>query len=186
MKSRLPANPRPWFTIPAIRNGLTGIALSTVRDMILRFERSGVSWPVPSEISDAELEVRLYDTTGVQPGRCKLPEPGWSAVSRKMKRKHMTCRSCGRSVLPETTRMPVLSRKNKVITDSHPHATWHLDVAADWLDGDCVAPALNQKWSGDRFGYMQAQHCSGHGFMITVWQYPQTASVATHCTGPPL
>ena len=39
---------------------MTGVARSTVRDMILRFERSGLSWPVAPEISDAELEMRLY------------------------------------------------------------------------------------------------------------------------------
>ena len=32
-----------------------GVALSTARDMIARLERSGLAWPVPSEISNAEL-----------------------------------------------------------------------------------------------------------------------------------
>ena len=48
---------------------MTGVARSTVRDMILRFERSGLSWPVAPEISDAELEMRLYGPAGVKPGR---------------------------------------------------------------------------------------------------------------------
>jgi hypothetical protein len=39
---------------------MTGLARSTVRDMVLRFERSDLTWPVPAEISDAELEGRLY------------------------------------------------------------------------------------------------------------------------------
>ena len=69
---------------------MTGVARSTVRDMILRFERSGISWPVPPEISDAELEMRLYGPAGVKPGRRKLPEPDWSIVAREMKRKHVT------------------------------------------------------------------------------------------------
>ena len=69
---------------------MTGVARSTVRDMILRFERSGLSWPVAPEISDAELEMRLYGPAGVKPGRRKLPEPDWSVVAREMKRKHVT------------------------------------------------------------------------------------------------
>lgn len=69
---------------------LTGVARSTARDMISRFERSGLAWPVPSEISDAELENRLYTTAGVKPGRRKQTEPDWSALARELKRKHVT------------------------------------------------------------------------------------------------
>ena len=40
---------------------------------------------------------------------------------------------------------PVRTRRHKVITDSH----HRLGVAANWLDGDFVADAPNQKWAGD-------------------------------------
>ncbi|NLS29121.1 IS21 family transposase ISPpu7 [Sphingomonas sp. S2M10] len=69
---------------------MMGIARSTVRDMVVRFERSGLEWPVPAEISDADLEARLYGPAGVKPGRRKQPEPDWSVVSRELKRKHVT------------------------------------------------------------------------------------------------
>ena len=69
---------------------MTGVARSTVRDMIVRFERSGLAWPVPAEISDAELEGRLYGVAGVKPGRRKQPEPDLSVVARELKRKHVT------------------------------------------------------------------------------------------------
>lgn len=39
---------------------------------------------------------------------------------------------------------PVRTRKHKVTTDSH----HRLGVAANWLDGDFVAAAPNQKWAG--------------------------------------
>ena len=61
---------------------LSGIARSTVREMIARFERSGLAWPVPPDIADAELERRLYGAPGVKPGRRKQPEPDWSVVAR--------------------------------------------------------------------------------------------------------
>ena len=48
---------------------LTGLARSTVRDMIVRFDRSGLAWPVPAEIRDIDLEGRLYGPPGVKPGR---------------------------------------------------------------------------------------------------------------------
>jgi len=69
---------------------MTGVARSTARDMIVRFERSGLAWPVPAEISDADLEARLYGVAGVKPGRRKQPEPDWSVVARELKRKHVT------------------------------------------------------------------------------------------------
>lgn len=68
----------------------TGVARSTVRDMIARFERAGLPWPVPAEISDAELEAKLYAAAGVKPGHRKQAEPDWSVVARELKRKHVT------------------------------------------------------------------------------------------------
>ena len=40
---------------------------------------------------------------------------------------------------------PVCTRRDKVINDSN----YRLAVAANWLDGDFVAYAPNQKWAGD-------------------------------------
>jgi putative transposase len=40
---------------------------------------------------------------------------------------------------------PVRTRRHKVTTDSN----HRLGVAANWLDGDFVADAPNQKWAGD-------------------------------------
>ena len=62
---------------------LTGVACSTARDMIMRFECAGLAWPVPAGISDADLEARLYGVAGVKPGRRKQPEPDWSVVARE-------------------------------------------------------------------------------------------------------
>ena len=69
-----------WRTLRARRRG----------DMISRFERSRLPCAVPIEISDAELERRLYGAAGVKPDRRKLPEPDWATVARELKRKHVT------------------------------------------------------------------------------------------------
>ncbi|WP_341872644.1 helix-turn-helix domain-containing protein, partial [Mesorhizobium amorphae] len=68
----------------------TGVGATTVRDMLKRFARSGLNWPVPVEMSDADLESCLYGLPGVKPGRRKQPEPDWSAVACELKRKHVT------------------------------------------------------------------------------------------------
>jgi hypothetical protein len=53
-----------------------GVGATTVRDMLKRFARSGLNWPVPAEMSDADLEACVYGLTGVRPGRRKQPETG--------------------------------------------------------------------------------------------------------------
>lgn len=69
---------------------MVGVPRSTVRDMIVRFEASGLSWPVPAGINDTELERHLYARTGPKPVRRKLAVPDWSVVARELKRKHVT------------------------------------------------------------------------------------------------
>ncbi|WP_199775091.1 IS21 family transposase [Sphingopyxis sp. MG] len=67
-----------------------GVAPSTMRELVKRYDRSGLEWPPPVEMSDQELEERLYGPQGSKPGRRKRPEPDWSVVHREMKRKHVT------------------------------------------------------------------------------------------------
>jgi transposase len=55
-----------------------------------RFERSGLEWPVPLDLSDADLETRLYGRNGTKQGHRRRPEPDWSALNRELKRKHVT------------------------------------------------------------------------------------------------
>jgi transposase len=68
----------------------TGVAPSTLREMLGRFERSGLGWPLPLDLSDADLETRLYGRNGTKQGHRRRPEPDWSALNREMKRKHVT------------------------------------------------------------------------------------------------
>ncbi|TIS16062.1 MAG: helix-turn-helix domain-containing protein, partial [Mesorhizobium sp.] len=50
-----------------------GVGPTTVRDTLRRFGRSGLTWPVPAQMTDADLEARLYGVPGVKPGRRKQP-----------------------------------------------------------------------------------------------------------------
>jgi transposase len=68
----------------------TGVARSTVRQMLERFEASGLGWPLPLEMTDAELETRLYGEAGRRQGYRRRAEPDWAAVNRELKRKHVT------------------------------------------------------------------------------------------------
>jgi len=67
-----------------------GIAPSTVRAVVERFRSSGLSWPLGDDITDEELEERLYGTAGSKQGHRRHAEPDFSRIHRELKRKHVT------------------------------------------------------------------------------------------------
>jgi transposase len=66
-----------------------GIPRTTVRDYVLRFETSGLAWPVASAGDEAALE-RLLFTRGepLPPGSRPLPD--WALIHRELQRKGVT------------------------------------------------------------------------------------------------
>jgi transposase len=67
-----------------------GMAPSTVRETVRRFEASGLEWPLPAALGDAVLENRLYGAAGSKQGHRRRAEPDWAVVNRELKRKHVT------------------------------------------------------------------------------------------------
>jgi transposase len=68
----------------------TGLASSTVRATIARFQSLGLTWPLPETVTDSELEERLYKHAGKKRGHRRSAEPDWAILHREMKRKHVT------------------------------------------------------------------------------------------------
>ncbi|MBP9232987.1 MAG: transposase [Phenylobacterium sp.] len=68
----------------------TGVALSTLREMFRRFEMSGLTWPLPLDLADAELEARLYGEAGTKQSHRRWVEPDWAALNHELKRKQVT------------------------------------------------------------------------------------------------
>ena len=67
-----------------------GVAASTVRTTIERFQAAGLSWPLPEEMTDAALETRLFAPAGTKQGHRRQAEPDWAEIHRELKRKHVT------------------------------------------------------------------------------------------------
>ena len=65
------------------------VSNATVWDALKRFEASGLSWPLPDGLGDAELEARLYRPPGT---RAPDPrEPDWARVHEELRtHKHVT------------------------------------------------------------------------------------------------
>ena len=54
-----------------------GVAPSTVRETLKRFEGSGLSWPLPDGMMDAALEEALYANRRSKRGHRRHAEPDW-------------------------------------------------------------------------------------------------------------
>ena len=65
-----------------------GIARSTLQDALTRASKAGLSWPLSDEMTDVELEGRLFARFGAGAGKGtrKHPEPDWAELSRELRR----------------------------------------------------------------------------------------------------
>jgi transposase len=63
-----------------------GISHSTVREYLARIADAGISWPLAPEMTEVELERRLFVNGGVQAGVRHRVEPDWTAIARELKR----------------------------------------------------------------------------------------------------
>ena len=67
-----------------------GVAASTVRATIRRFQAAGLSWPLSEDMTDAALEAKLFADAGTKQGYRRQIEPDWASIHRELKRKHVT------------------------------------------------------------------------------------------------
>ena len=67
-----------------------GVAASTVRQTLKRFEAAGLTWPLAEAESEEALAQRLYGRAGSKQGHRRQAEPDWAGIHRELKRKHVT------------------------------------------------------------------------------------------------
>jgi transposase len=65
------------------------VSPSTVSDYIRRATVAGLSWPLPAEMSDAELKGKLFPEPDRVPGE-SIPMPDWPSMHAELKRKGVT------------------------------------------------------------------------------------------------
>ena len=63
-----------------------GSARSTIQDNLKRAAAMGLGWPLPAELTDDELERRLFMRPGIEPGQRRRSEPDWAVLARELKR----------------------------------------------------------------------------------------------------
>src|SRR5579859_12496 len=62
------------------------VSSSTVQDTLARFKRSGLSWPLPPEITDASLERLLYKDEQKFQSPADNHEPDWAWVHHELRK----------------------------------------------------------------------------------------------------
>ena len=67
----------------------TGVGKTAVSEYVARAKVIGIRWPVPAELSDADLERRLFVPPGFHDGPTK-PVPDWAKVHEELKRRGVT------------------------------------------------------------------------------------------------
>src|SRR5450756_3201574 len=67
----------------------TGIGKTAVGEYVRRAAVAGLSWPIPDEIDDAELEQRLFPPTDAVSAAARN-EPDWSHIHAELKRRGVT------------------------------------------------------------------------------------------------
>ena len=67
----------------------TGVGKTAVNEYVSRARVIGITWPIPAEISDAELERRLFTPAGFHDGPTRTA-PDWSKVHEELKRRGVT------------------------------------------------------------------------------------------------
>lgn len=65
------------------------IARATISEYFRRADLAGLSWPLPDDLSDAELEARLYPPMADQSAR-QIPQPDWGYAHSELRRKGVT------------------------------------------------------------------------------------------------
>lgn len=70
----------------------SNLGQSTVNDYLSRFTRSGLSWPVPTELSETDLESALFPSAGKLPAVPSDPTlPDWKHIQQELREhKHTT------------------------------------------------------------------------------------------------
>ena len=66
----------------------TGVGKTAVGEFVARARVIGITWPIPAEISDADLEARLFTPPGFH--ESTRPVPDWARVHEEMKRRGVT------------------------------------------------------------------------------------------------
>jgi transposase len=120
----------------------TGIGKTAVGEYVRRAAVAGLSWPIPDEIDDAELEQRLFPPTDAVSSAARN-EPDWSHIHAELKRRGVT--------------LALLWQEYRAEHAQGYAYSWFCERYSDWRK--CISPTMRQThvageklfvdWAGD-------------------------------------
>lgn len=90
------------WEVCASRRGIAkslGLSRDSVTDYLTRAAAAGLNWPLPADLDDAQLELRLYPPIVVN--LLRKPEPDWPTLHQELKRKGATLQTLHLEYLAE-------------------------------------------------------------------------------------
>lgn len=126
---------------------------STVGLCLSKFETAGLSWPLPDDLSDEELERRLYPAPPVVEDDEVRPEPDWEYVATELAKKHVTLNLLWKEY-------------QKAHADKSPYQyTWFCNQFREWESRKSVTMRLSHKagekmfvdWAGTKVPIVNAK-----------------------------
>ena len=118
----------------------TGVGKTAVSEYVSRAKVVGITWPIPPEITDADLERRLFPPPGFHYGSTK-PVPDWTTVHQELKRRGVTVYSAGARTSPQPAVINKLGER--IICDS----TTILDCNPSLRCGRSRSPGPARRWA---------------------------------------
>ena len=68
-----------------------GVGATAAGDCVRRARRAGLAWPLPDDLGDEALEVRLFPASAALAAiKARRPQPDWPAIHRELRRKGVT------------------------------------------------------------------------------------------------
>jgi len=124
--------------VPGQIASICKVSRSTVQRCLKRLKAAGLSWPLPTDLEDVELERRLYPPPPVaSPEERCLPDCG--AIHRELKsRKNVTLQ-----LLWEEYKQPI---RRAMPTAGTASFTAHGSDALTWCFGTNIAPGKRRSW----------------------------------------
>ena len=113
------------------------IARSTVADYLFRLQQAGLSWPLPPDIDDNQLEQRLYPPLPALPAH-QRPIVDWSYIHQQLRHKSVT--------------LMLLWQEYK---EQHPHGYQYSQFCSFY-----------RQWADKNDPVMRQQHCAGEKMFV--------------------
>src|SRR5262252_1451366 len=121
----------------------TGIGKSTVGEFVARAKVIGITWPIPPEISDAELEARLFTPAGFHQAPTR-PVPDWAKVHQELKRRHVTLMTLWEEYRAEVSNGHGYSRYCQLYSE------WKRCLSVTMRQTHLAGDKLFVDWAGDK------------------------------------